>query len=157
MTIPDLQGGATVALPIDEAWVFFTTSIGRWWPAAYHIGRADLADVVLEPRTGGRWFERGADGGECDWGRVLVWEPPHRLVVTWQINGRWEFDPDPARASEIEVRFTADGPDRTGVALDHRHLDRLIEGAAIRTAIAEGGGGWNTVLAEYARGAEGRP
>ncbi|MFC8046779.1 SRPBCC family protein [Nocardia sp. NPDC057353] len=157
MTVPGLQGGATVALPIEQAFAFFTGSIGRWWPSAYHIGRSALADVVLEPRVGGRWYERGTDGAECDWGRALAWEPPHRLVLTWQINGRWEFDPDPDRSSEIEIRFTSEGPEQTAVALTHRHLDRLADGAAIRTAIAEGGGGWSTVLDRYAHIAEGRP
>ena len=75
-----------------------------------------MATAILEPREGGRWYEQGVDGSECDWGRVLAWEPPHRLVVTWQINGHWQYDPDPAQASEIEVRFTADGPDQTIVA-----------------------------------------
>ena len=85
---------------------------------------------------------------------MLVWEPPHRLVVTWQINGHWQFDDDPQRASEIEVRFVADGPGVTRVTLDHRHLDRLVQGQAMHDQIAGGGGGWGTVLGRFASTAE---
>lgn len=155
-SISDLTGTVTVALPVERAFAFFTESFGAWWPAAYHIGEADMADAVLEPYVGGRWFERGVDGTECDWGRVLVWEPPHRLVVTWQISGHWKFDADPDRASEIEVRFVAEGPDRTRVDLEHRHLDRLVEGEAMRTVIEQSGGGWSTVLQQFATAAESR-
>ncbi|MFC9893603.1 SRPBCC family protein [Nocardia sp. NPDC127579] len=158
-TTPDLaalQGKASVALPLERAFAFFTESFGKWWPSAYHIGTAEMADAILEPQVGGRWFERGVDGSECDWGRVLVWEPPHRLVLTWQINGHWQFDPDPARASEIEVRFTAESPEQTTVTLEHRHIDRLVEGRAMAQTIVEGGGGWSTVLEAFAKTAEGQ-
>jgi len=111
-TVAGLHGTATVNLPVSHAFEFFTSFMNRWWPNEYHIGQADMVDTVLEPRVGGRWYERGADGSECDWGRVLVWEPPHRLVLTWQINGHWQFDGDPLRGSEVEVRFTADGRTR---------------------------------------------
>ena len=153
-TIPNLQGRATVNLPQAEAFSFFTGSMSRWWPTEYHIGEADMADTIIEPRVGGRWHERGTDGSECDWGRVLTWEPPRRLVVTWQINGSWQYDGDPGHASEVEVTFTADGPDRTVVTLEHRHLDRLVDGQALRDGIAEGGGGWSTMLELFARAAE---
>jgi uncharacterized protein YndB with AHSA1/START domain len=153
-SIPPLSGSATVALPVEKAFAFFTASIGSWWPAEYHIGQPDMADTILEPRQGGRWYERGTDSSECEWGRVLAWEPPHRLVVTWQINGHWQFDPDPAHASEIEVRFTADGPEQTRVELEHRHLDRLVAGQALRDGIEVSGGGWSSVLLTYAKAAE---
>jgi uncharacterized protein YndB with AHSA1/START domain len=154
-TIPAIHGTVTVAVPVERAFRLFTASLHTWWPAEYHIGGADLAEAILEPGVGGRWYERGVDGSECDWGRVLTWEPPHRLVVTWQINGRWQFDPDPGRASEIEVRFTADGPGQTVVELEHRHLARLVEGQAMREAIG-GAGGWSSVLARYASAAAGQ-
>jgi uncharacterized protein YndB with AHSA1/START domain len=107
---------------------------------------------VLEPRAGGRWYERGTDGTECDWGKVLAWEPPHRLLVTWQINGQWQYDPNPEHASEIEVRFTADGPGHTVVELEHRLLDRLADGQAIHDTIT-GGGGWIAILELFAKAA----
>jgi uncharacterized protein YndB with AHSA1/START domain len=112
-TTPPLTGTITVDAPIEPTFRVFTDSFGSWWPAEYHIGQAEMATAILEPRAGGRWYEQGVDGSECDWGRVVAWEPPHRLVVTWQINGHWQYDPDPERASEIEVRFAADGPDQT--------------------------------------------
>ncbi|MFI5780614.1 SRPBCC family protein [Nocardia sp. NPDC051570] len=147
-SLPALQGKASVALPIERAFAYFTESFGSWWPG-YSIGKVEMADALLEPQVGGRWYERGVDGSECDWGRVLAWEPPHRILVTWQINGLWQFDPDPAHASEVEIRFTAEGPEQTVVELEHRHLDRLIEGQALRDVIAEQGGGWSTVLQSF--------
>jgi len=109
--------------------------------------------AILEPREGGRWYEQGVDGSQCDWGRVLAWEPPHRLVVTWQINGEWQYDPDPEHASEIEVRFTADGAGQTTVELEHRLLDRLVGGQAIHDVIAVQGGGWTSLLELFAKAA----
>lgn len=155
MTIAPLHGKTTVNAPVARAFRVFTESFDAWWPAQFHIGAADMAEAVLEPREGGRWYERGVDGTECEWGRVLVWEPPRRLVVTWQINGHWRYDPDPEHASEIEVRFTPDGPERTVVELEHRHLDRLVEGRALRDGIA-GGGGWSATLEPFATIVAGR-
>ncbi len=153
-TIPAIRGARTVGVPVEQAFRVFTDSFNIWWPAEYHIGRADVAEVILEPREGGRWYERGIDDSECDWGRVLAWEPPHRLVVTWQINGEWQYDPDPEHASEIEVRFTSDGPGQTMVELEHRLLHRLVGGQAIRDAIS-GGGGWSSILDRFAKAAAG--
>jgi uncharacterized protein YndB with AHSA1/START domain len=143
--IPPIIGTATVAVPIDEAFRVFTGSINSWWPHQFHIGQAEVAEVVLEAHQNGRWYERGVDGTECDWGRVLVWEPPHRLVFTWQINGTWQFDPDPAHASEIDVRFTAIGPAETTVDVEHSSFERLVGGGTINDAI-RGGGGWVLLL-----------
>ena len=153
-TVPAIRGTISLDVPAERAFSVFTGSIGTWWPREYHIGQAEMADVVLEPREGGRWYERGSDGSECDWGRVLAWEPPRRLVVTWQINGQWQYDPDPAHASEIEVRFTADGPERTTVVLEHRLLERLVDGQAIYDAI-NSGGGWSALLQNFAAAATG--
>jgi uncharacterized protein YndB with AHSA1/START domain len=147
--VPDISGRVTVAAPIERAFDVFTASFGTWWPADYHIGNAEIADAVIEPKVGGRWFERGVDGSECDWGKVLEWEPPHRLVVTWQISGEWKYDPDPAHASEIEVRFVPDGPEQTVVELEHRHLDRLVLGQAMYDSVS-GAGGWKSVLEAFA-------
>jgi uncharacterized protein YndB with AHSA1/START domain len=148
-TIPPIGGTVTIGVPIERAFRVFTDSFTTWWPHQYHIGQADVAEVILEPREGGRWYERGVDGSECDWGRVLAFEPPHRLVFTWQINGEWTFDPDPEHASEIEVRFTADGPGQTTVEVAHRHFERLVGGQAIHSAI-NGGGGWTLLLEGFA-------
>ncbi len=152
-TVPDISGTITVSVPVEQAFQVFTSSFGTWWPREYHIGQAEMAEAILEPGEGGRWYERGTDGSECDWGRVLVWEPPQRLVVTWQINGQWQYDPDPGHASEIEVRFTAEGPGQTVVELEHRLLDRLAGGEAIRGTILSGGG-WTAILEQFAKAAE---
>jgi uncharacterized protein YndB with AHSA1/START domain len=148
--IPPLDGTITVAAPAERAFRVFTESVNAWWPHQYHIGQAEVAQVILEPHEGGRWYERGVDGSECDWGRVLAWQPPHRLVLSWQINGAWQFDPDPDHASEIEVRFTSDGAQQTTVKLEHRHLDRLVDGQALHDGI-RGGGGWTAILDLYAK------
>lgn len=153
--IPPITGTVTIAASIDKAFELFTGSINAWWPHQYHIGQVDVAEVVLEPGEGGRWYERGVDGSECDWGRVLRWEPPHRLVFTWQINGTWQFDPDPDHASEIDARFTANGPDETTVEVEHRHFERLEGGQAIHDAI-NGGGGWALLLDGFAQSVTGR-
>ena len=153
-TLQPIQGTVTVGVPVEHAFRVFTDSFNTWWPNQYHIGQADMAEAILEPREGGRWYEKGIDGSECDWGRVLSWEPPRRLVVTWQINGQWQFDPDPEHASEIEVRFTPDGPGQTTVELEHRLLDRLVGGQAIYDAI-RGGGGWSALLQSFAAAAAG--
>lgn len=152
-TIPVLHGSVTVHAPIDRAFRAFTTSLDRWWPREYHIGHAEMAEAILEPRAGGRWFEKGVDGSECDWGHVLVWEPPDRLVVTWQINGMWQYDPDPAHASEIEVRFTSAGPHQTSVQLEHRYIERLVEAKALVDGIEQQGGGWSSMLKRFAASA----
>ncbi|PZF92016.1 SRPBCC family protein [Micromonospora deserti] len=152
--IPAIRRSITVDAPVDRAFRVFTESFDSWWPAGYHIGRIEVAEAVLEPREGGRWYERGTDGSECDWGRVLAWEPPHRLVLTWQITGEWQYDPDPANASEIEVRFTAAGPERSVVELEHRLLDRLVRGQAMHDAVS-GDGGWAGILERFAKAVAG--
>ena len=110
-----------------------------WWPVTtHHIAQPAGDTVVLEPYVGGRWYERAGDGAETDWGRVLVFEPPHRLVLSWQVSPEWTYEPDPARASEIEVRFTAESAGRTRVELDHRHLERYGSRADRMRTILEG-------------------
>jgi uncharacterized protein YndB with AHSA1/START domain len=151
-TIPTLNGTVTVAVSADRAFRVFTESLDTWWPREYHIGQAEMAEAIMEPREGGRWYERGVDGSETDWGRVLVWDPPHRLVVTWQINGEWRFDPDPEHASEIEVRFTPEGSDQTRVDLEHRLIHRLVGGQAIYDGIGQGGG-YGALLERFAKAA----
>jgi uncharacterized protein YndB with AHSA1/START domain len=148
-TIPVLYGSTVVNVAIDHAFRAFTRSLDGWWPREYHIGEAEMAEAILEQREGGRWYERGVDGREYDWGRVLVWEPPFRLVMTWQIDGRWQYDPNPGHASEIEVRFTATGPNQTSVQLEHRHIERLVEASALVDGIQRQGGGWSSLLQRF--------
>lgn len=147
-TLPTIRAVRTVAVPIEKAFRIFTESFGSWWPADYHIGAAELATAVIEPHVGGRWYEVGVDGSECDWGRVLVWEPPHRLVLMWQINGEWQFDADPERASEIEIRFVEGESGDTVVELEHRHIERLVAAQAAYDAVG-GTGGWGSILDRF--------
>ena len=118
----------TVQAPIDRAFAMFTDGIGTWWPPENHILQVELAEIVFEPRVGGHVYDRGVDGSESRWARVLAYEPPGRVVFSWDINPRWQIEADPAKTSEVEVRFTAEGPERTHVELEHRNLDRHGEG-----------------------------
>jgi uncharacterized protein YndB with AHSA1/START domain len=131
-----------------RAFEIFTAGMARWWLKTHTINptKSPLEEIVLEPRAGGRWFERGEDGSECSWGKVLAWEPPTRLLLAWQINGSWQFDP--ALITEVEIRFTPDGSG-TRVELEHRHLERLGEQAA---AMAQAfTGGWGQLLESFAK------
>jgi uncharacterized protein YndB with AHSA1/START domain len=139
----------TVKAPPERAFAVFTEGIGEWWPLERaHIGAQPPAEAVVEPREGGRWFERAADGSECDWGHVLAWEPPHRVVFSWAISV--DFKPDPAIASEVEVRFTPEGEGATRVELEHRGLEVYGEHAERMRATFGSPGGWNGMLAAFA-------
>jgi uncharacterized protein YndB with AHSA1/START domain len=138
---------------VERAFAVFTDGIDSWWPREHTIGKAPLAEMVLEPRVGGRAYGRDVNGGESDWGRVLVYEPPDRVVVSWDINLRWGHEADSAKASEFEVRFLAEGPSRTRVELEHRHLDRHGDGwEAMRDAVGSPDG-WNRGLRAFAEAA----
>ena len=128
----------------EKSFTTFTSRIGRWWPRSKSIGSAPQADVVLEPGVGGRWYERGNDGSECQWGKVLHWQPPERLVLAWQISADWKFDP--ALVTEVEITFTPLSAGETRVDIEHRHLERLGDKAAgVRDAF-DSEDGWNGVL-----------
>jgi uncharacterized protein YndB with AHSA1/START domain len=153
LTMTDLavRKDVTVQAPIDKAFRVFTEGIDTWWIREHHIGASALKQVVLESRQGGRWYEIGVDGAECDWGRVLHWEPPQRLVLAWQLDANWQFDP--TFITEVEIRFVADGPHRTSVELEHRHLERFGDDHdAIRDSF-DSPGGWQGLLDAFARAA----
>jgi uncharacterized protein YndB with AHSA1/START domain len=139
----------TVAAPQERAFTTFTQGINRWWPRSHKIGPAELAEAVIEGREGGRWYERDVDGSECDWGKVLVWEPPARLVLAWQISGEWAYDAD--LMTELEVLFVSEGPDRTRVELEHRGLDAYGERAAEMRETFDGPNAWRGILEEFGR------
>jgi hypothetical protein len=125
----------------EHAFRVFTEEIGTWWDDDKHILRAPLAQMVFEPYVGGHIIDRGTDGSECRWARVLVYEPPVRVCFSWDINLQWQIENDPERASEVEITFTELGPGRTRVVLTHRHLDRHGEGwEDMRDAV---GSGWS--------------
>lgn len=138
----------TVAAPQERAFRVFTEKLGTWWPKDYSIGEADMADFILEPKAGGRWYEVGVDGVEYEVGRVLAYEPPRRVVIAWHLNHEFIFDPDPQHASEVEVTFVADD-DRTRVELEHRAIERHGDGAQGVFAAVFGPNGWGYVLDHY--------
>jgi uncharacterized protein YndB with AHSA1/START domain len=138
----------TVNASRERAFTVFTAKFVTWWPKSHHIGKADLEDAVIEPKTGGRWYERGTDGSECDWGTVLAYDPPARVVLSWHLQGDWGYDPDPAKASEVEVRFIAESESRTRVELVHRHIERHDMAEEVVAGI-DSPGGWNGILADY--------
>jgi len=133
----------------SHAFNVFVEHHGEWWPLdRYHIGSAPAETAVIEPRVGGRWFERGRDGRECDWGRVLVWEPPNRIVLSWDITANWQFDRN--LGTEVEVRFLATGQNTTRLELEHRLLDRYGEHAERMRSTFESDSGWGAILQRYA-------
>lgn len=142
-----------VQAPQAIAWRVFTEGMSRWWPLGqYKIGKATAIAAVVEPVVGGRWYERGEDGSTCDWGKVLAWEPPARLVLTWDISADWQYDP--GLGTEIEIRFVAEGESATRVELEHRRLDRYGARRDEMRAIFDKGGDWGRVLAMFADTAE---
>ncbi len=158
MTAPQVldtavQTSITVNAPIERAFKVFTEGIGTWWPPTRHLLEAELAEMVFDPTVGGNIYDRGVDGSECRWARVLVYEPPNRVVFSWDINTAWEIESDHEKTSEVEVRFAAEGPDRTLVELEHRNLDRHGKGwETMRDAVGSPNG-WS--LARFAQVAAG--
>ena len=143
-----------VSVPIEKAFEVFTKKMGTWWPASHHIAPKDFTEIVIEPHVGGRWFERDAQGAECDWGRVLVWEPPKRLVVTWQLQPDWSFSADNARASEVALEFFAEGAGTTRVDFVHRHLERHGEDWNKLRAAVDEPSGWTGILDRFREAAK---
>lgn len=145
----------TVDAPQDHAFAAFTQRMSSWWPLqSHHIGAAPAQSAVIEPRAGGRWFERAGDGGECDWGKVLVWEPPHRIVLSWNIGSDWKFDG--TLQTVVEVRFIREGADRTKVELEHRDLEHYGEKAEMMRSIFDSDGGWSGILQRFVQTANER-
>lgn len=145
-TVEPIRKQLVVEAPQERAFRVFTENMGVWWPRMHHIGKAEMKSAVVEPRVGGRWYEVGVDGSECTWGKVLVWEPPRRLVLAWQLTA--EFQYDPSFLTEVEVTFTPEGLKRTRVDFEHRDLERFGEAAArARESMGEG---WQGILQLYA-------
>ncbi|ALA18058.1 MULTISPECIES: SRPBCC family protein [unclassified Chelatococcus] len=142
-----VRKSVTVDAPIARAFDVFTAGLGRWWPRSHSIGKSPIASAVIEPRTGGRWYEVGEDGSECDWGEVLAWDPPTRVLLAWRIGVDWQFDPK--LLTEVDVRFTAIGDGETRVELEHRLLENMGEAAAKAREIFDSEGGWGGLLAAY--------
>jgi len=141
----------------DRAFTVFTAEMGTWWPPEHHLLEAELSETVFEPRVGGRIYDKGVDDSECTWARVLAYEPPDRVVFSWDIGLDWKVETDLARTSEVELRFVPDGAERTRVELEHRHLERHGDGwEAMRDAVGSPDG-WGVGMRRFAAYVGGRP
>lgn len=138
--------------PVEHVFNIFTTRLDAWWPHDKHIGKSTPFTAILEPRVGGRWFERGEDGVECNWGRVLIWEPPHRLVMSWDISSTWQYDENVA--TEVAVRFIQESEQTTRVELEHTRLEWYGDQAEMMRALLDSPNGWAGILAAFAKVAE---
>jgi hypothetical protein len=150
--IPSVRRAVTVEASQTRAFDVFTRGFNTWWPREHHIGPGNLETAIIEPFAGGRWYEQLTGGVECEVGRVLLWEPPARLMLAWHITPQWKYEPDPDKASEIELRFIAEGPTRTRVELEHRHFERHGDGGD--TMRSQVDSGWPGLLDLYARVAQ---
>jgi uncharacterized protein YndB with AHSA1/START domain len=140
-----------VKTPIEHAFEVFTSGLSRWWPTTHGVGKKPIEKVMLEPRLGGRWLEIAEDGTETPVATIIVWDPPHRFVMLWQINAQWK--PDLAMNSEVDVRFTAEGSEATSVELVHHKFETMgaEAGASMRKDVD---GGWPGLMARFVEEAE---
>lgn len=137
----------TVKASPQRAFEVFTAGFASWWPPTHHIGASPMKTAVIEPRVGGRWYETGEDGSQCEWGDVLVWSPPTRLVLAWRLGADWVYHAD--LLTEVEVTFTPVGQ-ATRVDFEHRHLERMGEAAETARVSLDSDGGWTGILKLYA-------
>jgi uncharacterized protein YndB with AHSA1/START domain len=154
-TATSIRTHVVVDAPIERAFRVFIQDFDRIKPREHNMLAVDIEESVFEPRVGGHVYDRGVDGSECRWARVLLYEPPERLVLTWDISPQWQLETDLDRASEVEVRFVAEAPDRTRVELEHRHLNRHVAGwETLREGVA-GDQGWPLYLRRFADALQG--
>jgi uncharacterized protein YndB with AHSA1/START domain len=145
-----IRQSIVVPAPVDRAFSVFTDGFGTFKPREHNLLEVEIAETVFEPHVGGHIYDRGVDGSECRWARVLAYEPPDRVVFSWDISPQWQIETDPDKTSEVEVRFIADGPDRTRVELEHRHLDRHGPGWESERDGVAADQGWPLYLARFA-------
>jgi uncharacterized protein YndB with AHSA1/START domain len=143
-----------VQASIERAFSVFVEQMETWWPATHHVGKTPFEAIFVEPRVRGRWYERDVEGKLNDWGTVLAWDPPHRVTLSWHVGPGhdqpdWVCDPNLAKASEVEVRFTAEGPGTTLVELKHSKLERHGDGYEKLRDIFDGPGAWSHILKLY--------
>jgi uncharacterized protein YndB with AHSA1/START domain len=145
-----VRSAIVVQAPVERAFRVFTEEFGSFKPPEHNLLAVDIAETVFEPRVGGSLYDRGVDGSECRWARVLAYEPPQRVVISWDISPQWQLEPDLDKTSEVEVRFIAETPERTRVELEHRNLDRHGEGWPFLREGVAGDEGWPLYLQRYA-------
>jgi uncharacterized protein YndB with AHSA1/START domain len=139
-----------VQAPIERAFSVFTQGFGSFKPPEHNMLGVEIAETVFEPRVGGDVYDRGVDGSVCRWARVLAYEPPQRVVISWDISPQWQIETDPDKTSEVEVQFIVEAPNRTRVELEHRAIDRHGDGwEAVREGV-DSEGGWPTYLRRFA-------
>jgi uncharacterized protein YndB with AHSA1/START domain len=148
---PNVRHHVVVNAPLERAFAVFTQRFGDFKPREHNLLAVPIADTVFEPRVGGHIYDRGVDGSVCRWARVLVYQPPTRLVFSWDIGPTWQVESDQSRTSEVEVRFTAESAQRTRVDLEHRHLDRHGPGWQSVAEGIDGDAGWPLYLERYAQ------
>jgi uncharacterized protein YndB with AHSA1/START domain len=150
MTGTTVSETITVEAPIERAFRVYTQEMASWWPKEHHILQAALDAIIFEPRAGGRIYDRAVDGSEVQWATVIAYEPPHRVVFSWNISLAWQIEMDLSKTSEVEVHFVAETPSRTRVELEHRHIDRHGDGwESMRDAVGSGDG-WRVGLEAFA-------
>jgi uncharacterized protein YndB with AHSA1/START domain len=145
--VAPVRKSARVGVPPQRAFDVFVNGMHTWWPLAHTLLKSPRQAVVVEPRPDGRWYERAIDGSECSWGKVLAWEPPTRILLGWQLDAAFTFNPD--LVTEVEVRFSRDGVDGTRVELEHRNLERYGEQAEHVRAALDSPDGWDLGLREF--------
>lgn len=145
-----IKQSIVVEAPIERAFKVFTEDFGSFKPREHNLLAVPIAETVFEPRVGGHVYDRGIDGSECRWARVLAFEPPHRVLLSWDISPRWQIETDPDKTSEWEVQFIAETPSRTRLELEHRHLERHGEGWEGEHAAVESDQGWPLYLRRFA-------
>jgi uncharacterized protein YndB with AHSA1/START domain len=145
-----IRTSIVVEAPIDHAFRVFTEDFGALKPPEHNLLDVEIAETIFEPRVGGHLFDRGVDGSECRWARVLAYEPPDHVVISWDISPQWQIETDIEKTSEVEVRFIAEGPDKTRVELEHRNLDRHGEGWEGTREGVGGDEGWPFYLERFA-------
>ena len=148
---PVVTHHVVVNAPIERAFAVFTERFGDFKPREHNLLAVPIAETVFEPRVGGHIYDRGVDGSVCRWARVLTYEPPRRVTFSWDIGPTWQPEADHSKTSEVEVRFTAESPDRTRVDLEHRHLDRHGPGWESVAGGVDGDAGWPLYLGRYHR------
>ena len=144
------QHSIVVEAPIERAFSVFTDDFGSFKPPDHNLLDVEIAETVFESHVGGNIYDRGVDGSECRWARVLAYEPPNRVVFSWDISAQWQIETDHDKTSEVEVRFIAEAPDRTRVELEHRNLDRHGEGWEAERDGVGGDQGWPLYLTRFA-------
>jgi uncharacterized protein YndB with AHSA1/START domain len=142
-----------VDVPLERAFMVFTERFDQIKPREHNMLGVQIAESIFEPRAGGRVYDRGIDGSECQWGRVLAYEPPTRILFTWDISPRWQIETDPTRSSEVEIRFIAEAERRTRVELEHRHIERHGDGWQGLADGLRGDQGWPLYLERFAAAA----